>query len=62
MVTVKAACGSPTLVQQGVRENATDAVPTETWTYDRGPDQLLVEMRFVDGKVVSITTLHEYGH
>ena len=78
MVTVKAFCGAPTSVQQSVEENATTtqtgdatssqshtvgtAGPVETWTYDRGPNMLLVNIRFVDGKVVAITTLHEYGH
>jgi hypothetical protein len=50
------------MVQQGVTEDATTAVPAETWTYDRGPNMFLVSIRFVDGRVVSIATLHEYGH
>lgn len=62
MLTVRAVCGPPAMVQQGVKEDASTAVPAETWTYDRGPNMFLVNIRFVDGKVVSITTLHEYGH
>jgi len=30
--------------------------------YDRGPNMFMVNIRFVDGTVVAITTLHEYGH
>ncbi len=37
-------------------------VPAEAWTYNRGPNQLMVSIRFVDGKAVAIDTLHEYGH
>lgn len=78
MVTVRASCGAPTMVQRGVKVSATTtrtgdptnsqshtvggAVPVETWTYDRGPNMLIVNIRFVNGKVVAITTLHEYGH
>jgi hypothetical protein len=78
MVTVRAFCGSPTVVQQSVEVSATTtragdptnsqsrtvgvAVPVETWTYNRGPDMQMMNIRFVDGKVVAITTLHEYGH
>jgi Protein of unknown function (DUF2845) len=76
MATVQALCGPPTLVQQGVKESATTvggghgseshtvgaAVPVETWTYNRGPNQLLVNIRFVNGQVVAIETLHQYGN
>jgi hypothetical protein len=76
MATVRAACGAPTVVQHSVEVSATTtregepaqshtvgaALPVETWTYDRGPNMLLVDIRFVDGKVVAIETLHEYGH
>jgi Protein of unknown function (DUF2845) len=74
MATVQALCGPATVVQQGVKESATTvgdgsqshtvgaAVPVETWTYDRGPNTFMVNIRFVDGTVVAITTLHEYGH
>jgi len=76
MATVQALCGSPADVQHSVAVNAKgtagadgstrntvgDEVPVETWTYNRGPNQLMVSIRFVDGKVVAIDTLHEYGH
>ncbi len=76
MATVRALCGSPAGVQHSVAVNATSTagagggtrntvgaeVPVETWTYNRGPNQLMVSIRFVDGKVVAIDTLHEYGH
>ena len=78
MATVKAFCGPPTVVQPSVKVSATTtpagdatnsqshttgaAVPVETWTYDRGPNTFIVNIRFVDGTVVAITTLHEYGH
>jgi Protein of unknown function (DUF2845) len=74
MVTVRASCGPPTLVERSVEVSATTtrsgdqshtvggAVPVEVWTYDRGPSMLMVSIRFVDGKVVAVTTLHDYGH
>lgn len=76
MATVQALCGAPTTVQQGVKVNETTTgghhgtpshtvgaeVPVETWTYNRGPNQLLVNIRFVNGQVVAITTLHQYGN
>ena len=75
MATVQALCGSPADVQHSVAVNATSTpgaggtrdtvgaeVPVETWTYNRGPNQFLVSIRFMDGKVVAIDTLHEYGH
>jgi Protein of unknown function (DUF2845) len=78
MATVTAFCGPPTVVQHSVKVSETTtregdatnsqshtvgaAVPVETWTYNRGPNTLMVNIRFVDGKVVAITTLHEYGH
>lgn len=78
MATVKSLCGAPTAVQHGVNIDETASglgeraasqsrtvdteVPVETWTYDRGPDKLMMSIRFVDGKVAAITTLHEYGH
>jgi hypothetical protein len=34
----------------------------ETWTYNRGPKKLLVTIRFVDGSVVAVKTLSEYGY
>ena len=75
MAGVKATCGSPTDVQHstvvsatttgidaGTRSTTGTEIPVETWTYNRGPDQFIVSIRFVDGKVVAIDTLHEYGH
>lgn len=62
ITTVKALCGAPAAVQQGVKENGTAEVPMETWTYDRGPNQFLVNIRFVNGQVVEIKTLHQYGN
>lgn len=59
IVTVKALCGAPTLVERSFTVNR---APVETWTYNRGPGQFLVRIRFVDGIVVAVRTLHEYGH
>ena len=58
IVTVKMLCGAPTLVEHSFTVNS---APVETWTYNRGPDQFLVRIRFVDGTVVAIETLHKYG-
>lgn len=58
IVTVKMLCGAPTLVERNFTVNR---APVETWTYNRGPDQFLVRVRFVDGTVVAVETLHEYG-
>jgi len=76
MAAVKALCGAPASVQQGVEVSQTTVggdhgspsqtsgteVPVETWTYNRGPNQLLVNIRFVNGTVVAIETLHQYGN
>ena len=74
MAAVTALCGPPAVVQHGAKESATTVggrtsshtegatVPIETWTYNRGPDQLLVNIRFVNGQVVAIETLHERGY
>jgi hypothetical protein len=76
MVTVRALCGAPTMVQHGVKVKATTVggdqgsqshtvaaeVPVDTWTYNRGPNKFLVNIRFVDGQVVAITTLDQYGN
>jgi Protein of unknown function (DUF2845) len=59
---VQALCGAPATVQQGIQAKGTAQVPVETWTYNRGPNQLLVTIRFVNGQVVAITTLHQYGN
>lgn len=77
MATVMALCGAPTSVEHGALERfpstragggrlgeadtAGSEVPVETWTYDRGPRKLMMWIRFVDGKVVAITTLNERG-
>jgi hypothetical protein len=58
IVTVKMLCGAPTSVERTFTVNR---APVETWTYNRGPDQFLVRIRFVDGTVVAVETLHEYG-
>jgi len=62
LAAVQALCGAPATVQQGVKTKGTAQVPVETWTYNRGPNQLLVTIRFVNGQVVAITTLHQYGN
>lgn len=62
MVAVKALCGAPAAVEHGVAEQGTTEVTTETWTYNRGPNQFMVRIRFVDGKVAWIKTLHQYGY
>ena len=58
IVTVKALCGAPTLTEHELTVNE---APVEVWTYNRGPNQFLVRIRFVDGTVVAVETLHEYG-
>lgn len=64
MAAVQALCGAPATVQHGAKVSASGGteVPVETWTYNRGPSQLLVNIRFVNGQVVAITTLHQYGN
>jgi Protein of unknown function (DUF2845) len=59
ILSVKLLCGAPTLVERSFTVNR---APVETWTYNRGPGQFLVRIRFVDGIVVAVQTLHEYGH
>ena len=73
MAAVRAFCGRPTVVQSalqgsvntmriGGRSNTVGAeVPVETWTYNRGPNKLMMRIRFVNGTVVAIKTLSEYG-
>lgn len=58
-VTVKALCGPPASVEQSFTR---DNVPMEIWTYNRGPDKFLIRMRVINGAVVAIETLHEYGN
>jgi hypothetical protein len=78
MAAVRAYCGRPAAIQHGVKVSATPnrvgdrdvsqshtvgaAIPVETWTYNRGPNKLLVTIRFVDGSVVAVKTLAEYGY
>ncbi|MHB1869285.1 MAG: DUF2845 domain-containing protein [Steroidobacteraceae bacterium] len=78
MAAVQALCGQPALVQRGAQFHASTvgpgagnpgrsdtagaAVPVQTWTYNRGPHKLMVSVRFVNGTVVSIRTLHEWGY
>ncbi len=37
-------------------------VLVDTWTYNRGPYQFMMRIGFVNGKIVAITTVQEYGH
>jgi hypothetical protein len=78
MAAVRAYCGRPAQVQRSVAVSATTtrvrgrgisqshtagaAVPVETWTYNRGPRKLLMSIRFANGQVVAIKTLHAYGY
>lgn len=78
MAAVRAYCGRPAQAQRSVAVSATTtrvggrgvsrsrtagaAVPVETWTYNRGPRKLLMSVRFVDGRVVAVKTLHTYGY
>lgn len=58
IVIVKELCGAPTLAERSFTVNE---APVETWTYNRGPNQFIVRIRFVDGTVAAVETLHEYG-
>lgn len=58
VVTLKALCGAPASVEQSFTPNN---VPMEIWTYNRGPQQFLVTVRVINGTVVAIKTLHQYG-
>ncbi|MGH7107534.1 MAG: DUF2845 domain-containing protein [Acetobacteraceae bacterium] len=62
MVTVRALCGAPAAVDHGVKDQGPVEVTVETWTYNRGSNQFMVRIRFVDGKAAWIKTLHEYGY
>ena len=78
MAAVRAYCGRPAVVQHGYAvstaaersdghevsqpHTASAAVPVDTWTYNRGPKKLLVTIRFVDGSVVAVNILSEYGY
>ncbi len=50
--------------ERGLGQSSTVAaeVPVEIWTYNRGPNKLMVSIRFVNGTVVAVETLHEWGH
>lgn len=56
--TVKRLCGAPASVEQTFTR---DYIPMEIWTYNRGPQHFLVTIRIINGKVVAIETLHQYG-
>lgn len=58
-VTLKELCGAPAEIEQSFTPQN---VPMEIWTYNRGPDQFLMTVRVINGMVVGIKTLHEYGH
>lgn len=78
MAAVKAFCGAPASVQRGFTENSTvtrigdrrfgvahssgEALPVQTWTYNRGPNKFMMSLRFVNGKLVAIKTLTERGY
>lgn len=78
MAVVQAYCGRPSVVQSGLQVIAETTrvgnhalshshttgveVPVETWTYNRGSNKLLIRIRFVDGKVVAIKSLNDYGY
>ena len=51
IVAVKMLCGAPTLLERSFTVNR---ALVETWTYDRGPDQFLVRIRFVENSDVVI--------
>lgn len=58
VVTVRALCGAPTSVEQSFTPSN---VPMEIWTYNRGPQQFIMTIRIVNGTVVAIKALHQYG-
>ena len=78
MAAVSAYCGRPALVQRAFKVSTTTVrvggrqvsqshsvgaeIPVDTWTYNRGPGKLMMSIRFVDGKVAAVRTLHEYGY
>jgi hypothetical protein len=51
IAAVKMLCGAPTLLERSFTVNR---APVETWTYNRGPDQFLVRIRFVENSDVVI--------
>jgi hypothetical protein len=74
---VAALCGNPTQVDrttltrsasgawvngQWVAQSGVQIeIPVETWLYNLGPDRLMRQIRFEDGRVVRIQTL-DYGY
>jgi hypothetical protein len=48
-------------IPPGGGSNTTIEVPVEVWLYNLGPDKLMEQLRFVDGRVVKIETLG-YGY
>ena len=78
MAAVRAYCGRPAAIQHSIKVNTTTdrvggrevsqshtvgaAVPVETWTYNRGPGKFLMTVRFVDGSVVAVKALSQYGY
>ena len=78
MAAVRAYCGRPAAIQHSIKVNTTTdrvggrgvsrshtvgaAVPVETWTYNRGPRKFLMTVRFVDGSVVAVKALSQYGY
>jgi hypothetical protein len=61
---VQAACGAPTKsehkVQQYTRHGLTGAITIDTWTYDRGPNDLIRVLWFQNGLLHAIE-LGGYG-
>jgi hypothetical protein len=77
MAKVATLCGNPSQVDhtsivrsasgaivngQWVQSGATQVeIPVEVWLYNLGPDKLMRQIRFEDGRVVKIETL-DYGY
>lgn len=73
IAAVRAYCGRPTVAQSALQGSTNSIrvggqshsvgteVPVETWTYNRGPNKLMMRIRFVNGTDVAIRTLSEYG-
>jgi|SRR6185369_4837724 len=55
---VRRACGEPTLTRQSVRAGPTGTQTIEVWSYAR-PNGITRNLRFENGKVSSIDTVHE---
>ena len=77
IVKVSALCGSPARVDrstiirsatgsavngQGIRSAGEQVeIPVEVWVYNLGPNRLMRQIRFEDGRIVAIETLN-YGY